>query len=349
MLTADVARGGPWVTMSAGDVEPSAGVQALLRDALDAADGLAASELTPEQRASVERVRESVRRAATALGHPGAAPAPAPREAAAPRGAPRVLLVEDNVVNQRVAQALLTKRGYLVAVAADGREAVEATRGATFDAVLMDCHMPRMDGYQATAVIRDAEGAGARLPIIAMTANAGAGARERCLAAGMDDFVAKPVSADALDMVLQRWVKRTSTPPSTSARPSSPPIDLGMLRRLRGGPDPLGADIVSEVIAIFQADAPLRLAELREAVTRGDLAAAARAAHTLRGSASHLGAKTLGGICGRFEDKVRAGKVFDAVAAVAAIADALDRVQTALASEPRSTARAFGPASSRRA
>ncbi len=281
----------------------------------------------------------------------GVTPVPAPVLTPALGARPRVLLVEDNSVNQRVGKLMMEKRGYAVEVAGDGYEAVEATARTAFAAVLMDCHMPRLDGYSATLEIRRRDAAPgvqsgvhagapprARVPIIAMTANAGPGARERCLAAGMDDYIAKPVTAEALDEVLRRWVPGASAPPPAPPpvrRPSSPTVDLGMLRKLRTTQSPGEPDIVTEVIALFLQDAPARVAAIREAVARGDLAVAIRAAHTLKGSAGHLGAKTLAALCSRFEEKVRGGAPFNVSFAVGAIAEELDRVSAALVEERR--------------
>jgi len=118
----------------------------------------------------------------------------------------RVLLVEDNEVNQKVALAFLTQLGYQADVANDGLEALDAIETGRYDAVLMDCQMPRMDGYEATVEIRRREGDGPRIPIVAMTASAMTSDREHCLALGMDDHLAKPVGRDALAAALQRWV-----------------------------------------------------------------------------------------------------------------------------------------------
>jgi CheY-like chemotaxis protein len=136
-----------------------------------------------------------------------AAPASEPSAATpgAPAAAGRVLVVEDNAVNRKVAVALLDKLGYVADTAADGIEALEAMRRTRYDVVLMDCQMPRMDGYQATAEIRRRE-QGEHTPIVAMTASAMASDRERCLAGGMDDYLSKPIDRATLSAALRRWM-----------------------------------------------------------------------------------------------------------------------------------------------
>ncbi len=123
-----------------------------------------------------------------------------------------ILLAEDNLVNQRVALAILKKMGLKADVAANGREALEANRRKAYDVILMDCQMPEMDGFQATRLIRDGEGEGRRVPILAMTANAMHGDRERCVEAGMDDYIAKPVTLDSLMLLLHRWLPADTLP-----------------------------------------------------------------------------------------------------------------------------------------
>ena len=122
-----------------------------------------------------------------------------------------LLVVEDNPVNQIVAVGILEHLGYTCEVAADGREALAALAARPYDAVLMDCQMPGMDGYQATVELRRTEGAGRHTPVIAMTAGVTPEEKARCLAAGMDDFVAKPVSPDTLDGALARCLPATTT------------------------------------------------------------------------------------------------------------------------------------------
>jgi CheY-like chemotaxis protein len=133
------------------------------------------------------------------------------------RRALRILLAEDNLVNQMLASRLLEKHGHIVVIAADGRQALERLETESFDLVLMDVQMPEMDGFEATEAIRKKEGAtGRHLPIVAMTAHAMRGDRERCLAAGMDGYVSKPIIAEELFRVVEKVISAPSVPPSPS-------------------------------------------------------------------------------------------------------------------------------------
>ena len=129
---------------------------------------------------------------------------------------PRLLLVEDNAVNQKVACKMLEKLGYRVDVAGNGQEAVAAHERSPYPLIFMDCQMPEMDGFEATALIRKMEGQSAHTPIVAMTANAMQGDRERCLAAGMDDYVAKPIRPKDLQTVLDTWLGNHHTATGTT-------------------------------------------------------------------------------------------------------------------------------------
>jgi CheY-like chemotaxis protein len=162
--------------------------------------------------------------AAAASRHEGVRESPHAAEAQAPRG--RVLLVEDNRVNQEIAKVMLQALGHSVEVCADGRAGVEAALTGRYDLVLMDCQMPEMDGFQATAAIRAHEGtttrptdasSHARLPIVALTANAIYGDRERCLAAGMDDYLPKPFRKEQLDRMLKTWIKHPARVQASAA------------------------------------------------------------------------------------------------------------------------------------
>ena len=213
------------------------------------------------------------------------APKPEPAAAEAPRmvvGARSlaILVVEDNVVNQRLAVRLLEKRGHKVTVASTGRAALQELERGRFDAVLMDIQMPDMDGLEATAAIREREkGAGGRIPILAMTAHAMKGDRERCLAAGMDGYVSKPMQPQELFREVERVV------PSAGRHPPSPSVNLGGWMTSAHG----DRAILKELIAIFLNDYPGQLAALEASLVEKDTAALRRACHTLSGAISNFG------------------------------------------------------------
>jgi two-component system sensor histidine kinase/response regulator len=217
----------------------------------------------------------------------------------------RILVVEDNQVNQLVARATVSKFGYDVDVVSDGAQAVSATAATHYAAVLMDCHMPVMDGFEATRAIRRRGGNHSHLPVIAMTAGALDGDRERCLAAGMDDYLSKPVNAEDLEAALARWVPEAAHLAFTGVRPPSvDPDRLAILREL-GPADGLG--LLPAAAEAFRRDVPTRLAALQEAVHNGGGQALARAAHTLKGAAANIGAAGVAGLCQELEGMGRSG------------------------------------------
>ncbi|MEA2312840.1 MAG: hypothetical protein QOE28_2808, partial [Solirubrobacteraceae bacterium] len=225
----------------------------------------------------------------------------APVAAAAPDGTgPRVLVADDNPVNRLVMTGMLAGRGLAVEHAEDGREAIVRLREGDFAAVFMDCQMPELDGYAATAAIRaaEAETGAARMPIVAMTAHAMAGDRERCLEAGMDDYLSKPLRADELDRVLDRWV--AIAPAAAAERPGPSQVALdGLLdeARMRIFRENY-ADIVGRLTQLFSDGTPELLVELREAHDRGDDEALSRAAHKLKGSCQNIGATFMATLAG---------------------------------------------------
>jgi CheY-like chemotaxis protein len=201
----------------------------------------------------------------------------------------RLLLAEDNPVNQRLAVRILEKWGHSVAVAANGRKAVEAWEREAFDLVLMDLQMPEMSGYEAVALIRQREQAtGKHIPIVAMTAHAMEGDREKCLAAGMDHYVAKPIDKKRLfEAVESFFVKR---PPTEGQNMNQKDLQLSfdpsvVLKRVDGD-----QELLKEVTGLFLEDTPRLMAEVRNSIARADDKALELSAHTLKGSVSNFGA-----------------------------------------------------------
>ncbi|GAB4440807.1 MAG: hypothetical protein OHK0015_37300 [Chloroflexi bacterium OHK40] len=217
----------------------------------------------------------------------------------------RVLLAEDNAVNQRVALKTLERLGYRADVVANGLEVLDALRRQPYDLVLMDVQMPELDGIEATRrIVR--EFAPPRRPhIVAMTANALQGDREACLAAGMDDYVSKPVRVEELVAALERYGARRAQPAPVAAPAGT--IDLPTLERLQaelGDGDPA---IVRELIELFATESGGQVAELGEKLRAGLVKDAERLAHTLRASAATLGATVLAERCGAIEACLRQG------------------------------------------
>jgi PAS domain S-box-containing protein len=204
----------------------------------------------------------------------------------------RILLAEDNPVNQTVARRTLEKWGHSVLVVNNGKEALEALGQQEFDVVLMDIEMPEMDGLQAVAALRQRErGAHQHLPVVAMTAHAMKGDRERCLAAGMDAYVSKPVQVRELEDVIEKF-SRDREPAAAPASPATePPAERAVFDRARALEYASGnEELLQEIAAIFLNHSPKVLEEIRSAIAVGDSKTLERAAHTLKGSVSVFGA-----------------------------------------------------------
>ena len=234
---------------------------------------------------------------------------PARRPMAPLRG--RILLVEDNEVNQIVGLKMLERLGLRAELAATGREAVAVAARGRYDLVLMDCQMPELDGLEATRLIRRQERAQRLTPvaIIALTASATENDRQACFAAGMDDYLVKPITAETLAAVLTRWL----SPAAANGVPDRAPtpddsgelIDQDRFAEIR---DLLGPGLTALVDA-FDELGRTAVEDMGEALKQGDRAALARAAHRLKGSAANLGAARLAGLCAELENAVQATTV----------------------------------------
>jgi two-component system, sensor histidine kinase and response regulator len=228
----------------------------------------------------------------------------------------RILIAEDNAVNMEVAIGYMEKLGLHADMVANGLEAIEALARIDYDVVLMDCQMPEMDGYAAAAEIRRCEGAKHHTPIIAMTANAMRGDRQRCLKAGMDDYISKPINAAELFAVLKRWLPQPDKPSESSEEKvtlsATPLADIQVTDRLNLFEQEFSAAMVVRLIDKFLPDTAQRLAALREAVKAADAQAVSRAAHGLKGSYGNIGAQEAADLCLQLEQEGRSGSLLEA-------------------------------------
>ena len=228
----------------------------------------------------------------------------------------RILIAEDNEVNQKVALRLLERLGHQADVASNGREALVRLERAPYDLVLMDVQMPEMDGLDASRAICARWPAGQRPRIVAVTAEAMQGDREKCLAAGMEDYLVKPVTLDQLRDVLARSQPRR--------RDEEHPLDRTVLEQLR---EDLGGAALGDIIATFLDKTPSVLAALREATARADVGGMRKAAHLIKGTSAVLGARTLAQRCADLEELCQARAVPDAASRVSAIEESYRTVE----------------------
>ncbi|OAI41637.1 hypothetical protein AYO40_02790 [Planctomycetaceae bacterium SCGC AG-212-D15] len=289
--------------------------------------GIAAHLLKPV--AQGELLEAVVRILHLSLEHAGVCEPTAGRAAPEKRRPLRILLAEDNRVNQRLAVRLLEKRGHSVVIADDGKQALAALQRELFDLIFMDVQMPEMGGFEATALVRDSEKkTGRHLPIIAMTAHAMKGDRERCLASGMDAYVSKPILAAelfrAIDEVLAGSVQGLTVP--TNGLTAKVFDHAESLERTGGDEQLLG-----EMAILFAEECPKRMQEIRGAITRQDAAVLERAAHAFRGSVSSFCAPVATAAVGDLEMMGHAGVLEGASVAYAALESALHQLQPALA------------------
>ncbi len=230
-------------------------------------------------------------------------------------------------MNQQVAVALLRRSGHTVDVAADGEEAIGAVRSRPYDLVFMDVRMPVLDGLTATRRIRALPGPAARVPIVAMTANAMAGDEAACLAAGMDGYVAKPVDRQRLDEAVARWTAAgPSAPPPNPGDPTNgvgdddPLIDREIVAELE---DALGGSEVALIAARFFTDVAERLRRLRDGLAAGRRDIATEEAHAIKGGAGALGFARAERLAAALEQRLRAGRSDGAEALASRLAEAV--------------------------
>ncbi|MGH7528157.1 MAG: response regulator [Gemmatimonadales bacterium] len=293
---------------------------------------------------------------ATMLGRNGA---PARTDAPAPTVEPfivpgaRALVVDDNVVNRAVIVGMLESYQCISSEAANGREAVDQVMAGEFDLVFMDCQMPVLDGFEATGEIRRREAAEGRrrIPIVALTASALKGERERCLAAGMDDYLSKPVRQADLGEMVCRWVELRARPetnghpnghaaplkqaPAESNGASSHVLDRGVIDAIRAMPSQRSGNALTRLVGIYLQHTPEAIQQLRVAVDAGGCSEAQRIAHTIKSSSGMLGAIGLATLLGKAEDAGRAredAELRRLMTAIEAEYEQVDRALTGLLS-----------------
>ena len=252
----------------------------------------------------------------------------------ASRGDVRILLVEDNKVNKMVAEGILGKLGFSADTADNGRQAIDMLEAASYDIVFMDVQMPVMDGYQATRAIRGGKtkAANPKVPIIAMTAHAMKGDREKCLQGGMDDYISKPISPRKLAKALEKWLPQAPAklPPTTDMTPGKtaavgalPVFDYpGLMERIMDD-----MDLARRVIAAFMEGIPRMLDELREQIVRGDAELAGRQAHKIKGAAANTGFMAMSAIAADMQKAGEKGQMETIIALMPELESQLELVK----------------------
>lgn len=269
------------------------------------------------------------------------AQAPAsPPNSATPRQGIHVLLVEDNPVNQQVTLCMLENSGYRIDVVENGRQALQALSATHYDLVLMDCQMPEMDGFEATRqwrVLEQSRGSD-RIPIVAVTANALYGDREACLASGMDDFLSKPFTQQALATMLRRWTPTAlaaAAPVSESesgveSKPVAAVLDPAALAAIRALQTPCKPDFLAQIIGVYLNNAQQLVGAIETAYIAGQREILLRSAHTLKSSSANIGALDFAARCREIETATRAGQPEQADERIQTLRSEFNRVEAAL-------------------
>jgi CheY-like chemotaxis protein/HPt (histidine-containing phosphotransfer) domain-containing protein len=248
----------------------------------------------------------------------------------------RILVVEDSIVNQQVAIGMLAALGYRADVVANGLEAIEAVGRIPYAAILMDCQMPEMDGYEATRAIRLREGSSRHTPIIALTADVMKDARAKSLSAGMDDYITKPLKRAELAAALERSLPRlvmVESPSLAAQLQSDDVVDRAALDGLRALQSAGAPGLLEKVLDSFLEDTPHQLADLRQAARVGDAVRLTRLAHKLKGSVSNFGASRMVRVCTELETLGKNGDVGIALQLLSDLDRQFDLASTVLRSE----------------
>jgi signal transduction histidine kinase/DNA-binding response OmpR family regulator len=257
----------------------------------------------------------------------------------------RILVAEDNRVNQEVARNMLELLGCQVEIASNGREAVEAASSGVYDLVLMDYHMPEMDGWEASSEIRKREkagnGEGRGVPIIALTADVKKGIQEKCMEHGMDAYLSKPFTQSQLARIIGQWmpqVERTisrieAAPGAVADDEDAPVLDRSVLDRIRALQQPNAPSVLAQVIDIYLEDSPEMIEALKQALDGSDMAALIETAHSLKSSSANLGASRLSSLCKELELRGKTGSHEDLAALVEQIDAEFDSAQSGLQME----------------
>jgi two-component system sensor histidine kinase/response regulator len=262
-----------------------------------------------------------------------------------------VLVVEDHPTNRKVLTVMLLSLGYRVDSAENGLEALEAVGRNDYAAVLMDCQMPVMDGYEATELLRKREGSERHTCVIAVTASAMANERDRCLTAGMDDCLVKPHSVEALAALLERWIptgaQTVTADDATPLRPDANggPADEAIATAVSGGAGVLdprivarlerlslaaGEDLIGQLSTVFLADADTRMLAVRDALANADAAMVVRTAHSMIGASGNVGARKLAGLWATLEADGATGDLSGCLVQLDALGAELVLVRSAL-------------------
>jgi two-component system, sensor histidine kinase and response regulator len=260
------------------------------------------------------------------------------------RARKRILLVEDNLVNQQVAMRMIEKLGYKLDIVGNGRGALEKLAGKDYDLILMDCQMPEIDGYSATQEIRRRESSSRHTSIIGLTAHALSGDRENCIRAGMDDYLCKPVMLEDLAATLDKWLhspvpkpaaglpaKASPSEATVNARFAEAAVDVSVLAELRQYQKPCEPDFVTELIGVFIDDLADRLSEIRSGLQAADTYRINQAAHALKGASAELGARRMQEICARLEFSAATGSIESAPSMLRELEAEAESVRAALA------------------